>query len=190
MVKQTVLIRHASTGVHLVLSPVAVLTHDYWQQPVIPLLFSEYWVYHVQRITLNAFYHKYNDIKTIYMHYLKVITGQRLPWHKQTDAFPHAFLTLAPRHWAFFVNGIQLWSCDISDIVFFNCRRIFGYTANQMPMKYRNASVCVRTWKPIVKTRTNMDMLFPHNLNKRARRALGRLPEEKVKGQGEAILLL
>jgi len=31
--------------------------------------------------------------------------------------------------------------------------------------------------------------MLTENLNKRAQRALGRSPEEKVKGQGEAIIL-
>ena len=31
---------------------------------------------------------------------------------------------------------------------------------------------------------------FMNNNNKRAQRALGRSPEEKVKGQGEAIILI
>ena len=35
-----------------------------------------------------------------------------------------------------------------------------------------------------------MCILVKAKINKRAQRALGRSPEEKVKGQGEAIILL
>ena len=37
--------------------------------------------------------------------------------------------------------------------------------------------------------KTMIDQTFSY-LNKRAQRALGRSPEEKVKGQGEAIILI
>jgi len=91
--------------------------------------------------------------------------GKGFREHKQTDAFLYACLTLAPRYWAFLSRGYNFDPVTLVTL-FFNCRRMFGYTANQMQMKYRNASVCVSTWKPIVKTRTNKVLLFSHNLKK------------------------